>query len=805
MNLLPFQTDHAARLLAALRRAGVALDASDPGVGKTFVACNVAKRSGWKLAVIAPKATLPAWRRVAEGFGADVLFISNYESLKLGKTGFVVFQGKDFIWRLSPDALLIFDEAQRCKGRDSQNARMLIAARRQGIRTLLCSATAAASPLDMRAIGYALGLHRLHDFWSWAIAHGCRKGRFGFEFGGNREALERLHRQVFLGNGPGSRLRIEDIPEFPPTQIIAEPVGTGKEREIQAIYDQLARDIHIAKARDDESRLSEIADDLKAKKANHLTVLLRARQEIEALKADAIVSMAKDAAAEGMSVAVFLNFDDTVREVAARLGTNCLVVGGQSDCARAEAIRRFQENREPFIVANIKAGGVGVSLHDPEGRKPRLSIISPTYSAQDLRQCLGRVHRTGGAHSIQRIIFAADTVEERICEAVSTKLACIDLLNDGDLSGPIFATPPQRMAMNENEPSDQHARYSPSSFAYREICAGFINRDESGPAAEEGTRIHKAVETGKLDGLTDEQRQCAEMCLQFVRCEEAAFRPERVLTEHKVSICEKLTFGTADRIAIAGNRALLFDYKFGRNSVPDAEENPQLQAYAVGVFEEFPVIEEVKVFILIPRRDEVSSAIYSRNDLNRLRLRVQTIIARCEAAKPELRPTEHCLYCAAQGTCAALHKHALTIAAGYEDELKLPDEFHPSRITDPTTMSRALTVARVMEKWCESVKHHALQMRLGGQEIPGHELRTRAGIRRISDPLAAWAAVRERLSPDQFVACCDVSLPKLENTFAEAAPRGSKTKAKQELCEALTDLGIVETGKESLYLAKTRK
>ncbi|MEI6218313.1 MAG: hypothetical protein WCP86_05395, partial [bacterium] len=38
-------------------------------------------------------------------------------------------------------------------------------------------------------------------------------------------------------------------------------------------------------------------------------------------------------------------------------------------------------------------------------------------------------------------------------------------------------------------------------------------------------------------------------------------------------------------------------------------------------------------------------------------------------------------------------------------------------------MSRALTVARVLEKWCESVKHHALQMRLGGQEIPGHELR----------------------------------------------------------------------------------
>jgi len=110
-----------------------------------------------------------------------------------------------------------------------------------------------------------------------------------------------------------------------------------------------------------------------------------------------------------------------------------------------------------------------------------------------------------------------------------------------------------------------------------------------------------------------------------------------------------------------------------------------------------------------------------------------------------------------------------------------------------------------MEKWCESVKHHALQMRLNGQEIPGHELRTRAGTRKITDPLAAWLAVKERMTSDQFVACCDVSLPKLETTFADTAPRGGKAKAKQELCEALADLGVVETGKETLYLAKTRK
>jgi hypothetical protein len=59
------------------------------------------------------------------------------------------------------------------------------------------------------------------------------------------------------------------------------------------------------------------------------------------------------------------------------------------------------------------------------------------------------------------------------------------------------------------------------------------------------------------------------------------------------------------------------------------------------------------------------------------------------------------------------------------------------------------------------------------------------------------------MTPDQFVSCCDVSLSKVETIFAEAAPRGAK--AKQELSEALADLGIVETAKETFYLAKTRK
>jgi hypothetical protein len=69
-----------------------------------------------------------------------------------------------------------------------------------------------------------------------------------------------------------------------------------------------------------------------------------------------------------------------------------------------------------------------------------MAIISPHPSAVILKQCLGRVWRTGGkSKSIQRIVFCANTVEEDICEKLKTKLENLDLINDGDLSqSPIF-------------------------------------------------------------------------------------------------------------------------------------------------------------------------------------------------------------------------------------------------------------------------------------------------------------------------------------------------------------------------------
>jgi hypothetical protein len=82
---------------------------------------------------------------------------------------------------------------------------------------------------------------------------------------------------------------------------------------------------------------------------------------------------------------------------------------------------------------NIRAGGAGLSLHDPVTQVPRVALISPPYSAIDLKQVLGRTHRLGGGHSTQKLIFAADTVEEQVMQRVQNRVQNIDALLDSDV------------------------------------------------------------------------------------------------------------------------------------------------------------------------------------------------------------------------------------------------------------------------------------------------------------------------------------------------------------------------------------
>jgi SNF2 family DNA or RNA helicase len=394
------------------------------GTGKTYTAAGVARHFSvdHDIIVICPKAVISQWDSVFNTLNVKPTLITNYESIRSGKHN--LFYTKEYGWNRESRKLIIFDEAHKLRARKSLQTDVLRAAKEAGHKTLLLSATLVASPLDVSVIGYALGLFHSPASW-WAYVR--RFGGFLNHWGGydchcNSDNLVKLNAQL---DNKGVRTTIESLGMELPCITSPELVDLGPPaKRISTLYIHLAEDLKSVMAEDDDPNRFNLA------------VRIGARRQIEFVKVPYLISEAEELLANGYSVIIYLNFDDTLNAVHDGLNRHypSLIYGGQSQIAREGHINNFQTNVTKVMVANIKAGGIGLSLHDTQGNHPRVSLISPPESAIDLIQALGRIRRVGmQSPAVNRILFAANTVEEKVYENVKKKSEDIATLNDGDL------------------------------------------------------------------------------------------------------------------------------------------------------------------------------------------------------------------------------------------------------------------------------------------------------------------------------------------------------------------------------------
>lgn len=475
-GLLEYQKPSAEHLLRVVRKNRAALDASDCGTGKTFVSCAVVRELDLPTLVVCPDVARTGWLRAGAHMGVEFDVIG-YEMLRTGRTPFGRWQfplpkprktrlkcltcqcfisadtspcpyhysGTHCVevktlphnygrFTFNPGVrCLVFDEVHRCGDTDSLNSDMLLAAHQQAIQTLALSATAGDTPLKFKALGALLGLHsgeRQPGFWQWSRLWNCRPSPHGgFYMAGNveqrRKVMSRLNSEIFPDHGV--RVKIADLGDaFPECQITAELYDLNEGGAIDKLYAEMDEAIQALR--------EHAAED----KQSHLTVILRALQEIELLKVPVFVQLTEDANAQGYSVAIFVSFTQTLNELCKRLKTDCRIDGSQVGAAgqkrRQKCIDSFQANTDRRLVANSAAGGVCLSLHDTRGDAPRLGLVSPCSSAVNIRQVFGRLPRAGGkSKSLYRVILAAGTREEKTHARLVPKLNQQDALNDADL------------------------------------------------------------------------------------------------------------------------------------------------------------------------------------------------------------------------------------------------------------------------------------------------------------------------------------------------------------------------------------
>lgn len=449
-TLFPNQVKAKDFLLQVLRSQRGALDGSLTGTGKTVVAAHLARELGVPVLVVCPKIVIPQWRaELADAGVTDLVGVINYEKLKRGnrfltpqipttKSGRPSRKGAiGFTWNLPPETLVIWDEIHSAKSPTTLNALMLIAAKQAGLYNLMLSATACQDPTEMRALGFVLGLHKLHgsqNGWvSWMKGYGCRKDPWHKWVAGPLAKLAPLNRELY--GRVATKLTPKDLPNaFAENHIITTPLAFSALDEINRFYQAYGVTPAIvdmmlqARADEAERKAAGVEDETEQ---YVLVEILRARQLAEAAKVPDIIEMVSDALAQGYSPVVFVNFTDTVKALADYFGAQAaIVVGGQSDTEREHNVQQFQSNAKRIMICNTAAGGVGVSLHDVHGDHPRMSFISPTFNVKDYIQTLGRIHRAGAkSPATQRILVASGTIEELVLTRMEEKRMYLDALH----------------------------------------------------------------------------------------------------------------------------------------------------------------------------------------------------------------------------------------------------------------------------------------------------------------------------------------------------------------------------------------
>jgi hypothetical protein len=313
-----------------------------------------------------------------------------------------------------------------------------------------------------------------------------------------------------------------------------------------------------------------------------------------------------------------------------------------------------------------------------------------------------------------------------------------------------------------------HAKLAPSSAVRWMTCPGSMVLSEGLPErksmpAARGTVCHEmaaivlardwdantpdyGIDTQHIvDGITvTVDEGMVEAVAQYVAEAQTAIEgADDVRIEQKVSIGkftgEEGATGTADLVILKGKRLEVRDAKFGHHEV-SPEQNWQLMIYALGLLDEYELIEEIdEVLIVIhqPEHGGPKEWLTTPTELRRFEVRVAKAALQVREAyeydgkvnaatwEAEFLKTSNdgCRYCPARATCPSLKAEVDTAVAQEFDDL-----------TDDGLGASMSMIERV-EAWAKAVRAEVERRLLARKAVPGFKLVTgRRGARKFSQP-----------------------------------------------------------------------
>ena len=320
----------------------------------------------------------------------------------------------------------------------------------------------------------------------------------------------------------------------------------------------------------------------------------------------------------------------------------------------------------------------------------------------------------------------------------------------------------------------------PSASGYERLynCPGSLNAERGLPdttsdEAESGTRIHAILETiarseyqgGPLPVDCDEDE--LDKAWMLWHRGQAAMRTwlgdaecDSVHIEERLWIGDDDFSGKADLIFVAGNRALILDYKSGWGDHERNEASPQLRALTVLVLFKQPNVFDVQAEIVQLGRD-FPPVVYDFDAAQVAAKELGDSLAAAISPDAPRNAGKWCTYCKARFTCEKSTAEIVTVA---ESQMEISNERW-----ELLPRARKLELAKACKlavKLAGDINKRIKEdLEADPNSIPGLTIKPGANEREIADTLAAWEKLGGILSVDQFTSAMKASVPKLEDAY----------------------------------------
>lgn len=278
------------------------------------------------------------------------------------------------------------------------------------------------------------------------------------------------------------------------------------------------------------------------------------------------------------------------------------------------------------------------------------------------------------------------------------------------------------------------------------------------PYAAEGTAAHElgelCLENGtRADEYLGKEINGFEVTEEMARC--VNFYLDKLApyisddTEYDFYVEEKFElpdihpnmYGSNDFCAVKDGELVISDYKHGAGLNVDAEGNTQLIIYALGAYEEFnPIynIKKVKLSVCQPRIEgqEWSEWNITADELLEYKEMLKEGVAQVYSKTPKMESGDHCRFCLAKYKCPKLKEEAEDLIQSSFDDL--PVEKKQDFLPDPSELSddqiiKILKNSKKIEDFFKAVHSHAHNLVEKGHSLEGYKLVKARTQRKIRD------------------------------------------------------------------------